>query len=294
MSDCLFASKEHLQSTFGNRYRRQIELIGSSERTTLPFGLTTPNHSATILVIAGHYAQRAILILATTSRSPEGCVVRSLIENCVEHCVQRHVSELLIRCCAETYSATQVRQWIGDEWIDLDLLKSYQRRNLCGLGRQFEKFLNDFSGSNESSTGESRDQVVALGPVLQSPKYRDQIERLGTGREELHPLINDFEPEYSLAAISASDQLIGWLVVSRRNRALLYNRLFVCPSFRSSGSLWAARLVAHALQQQRRREPEAAVRFHTSEGTRMANFCDRYVASECHRVESLWLARRSV
>ncbi|PHR89226.1 MAG: hypothetical protein COA78_36015 [Blastopirellula sp.] len=274
------------------RYHKHLDQLNSEK---LPLCLYDKSIDLCLLIKKGPALNRAIIIISGLDNQSVAKKLNQLLTLVELKCLKLGRTELTLRCpvspLPQLFPSNYFQQLLPDRWSEADYLQTYYCSNFHQINKPLKWFLREY-GNNNNHHGT---QIVPWKNLITRSNLLEKVQQAAPLEPELWPQKHDFETRFSYAAVEQRKDLLdydllGWMIVSRRQRGLLYNRLFVIPERRNFSNL-GTRLVAAAIFEQQQQEPETASILHVSQDQpKLAKLYKKFIGPWCDQFEENWVS----
>ena len=280
---------------FGNlpqRYQRLLRKLGDSG---LPFYQDAGHGQLGALVFQGHTASRAIVLVVRAPRADIEGRGESFVENVtvelpallasiVRKCQWHGIDHIELRCPVSQW-APESFEGLPSNWTEMDRVQFFYRSNMQRLDRQISWLRQDFLFPLANNL-----KIVPWSYLFSARS--DQCDLSHCRRCEID--VEDLDLHYSHALISRTSEtesaVVGWMLVTRRRRGLLYKQLYLTPQFRGIRNL-AGTLIAAAVLRQFENEPNTGIAAKVRRGNdKVARLFRQLFRQEAEEVEDHWVS----
>ena len=271
------------------RYRRHVRALPQNPAdVSFPFIEFDPRTRTGILAFEAAAPNRCVLVIEAGDRQEHGQdtlasdlanVVAQLIAKAERRCKSYGYKELILRSSCTNISRPTLRDALSSDWTQPDPVRTYCRQNLHGLQNELAQIAAECNANAQDDIA-----IVSIAELNQHfTKYGCYVDAKESS-PEICPRLDDMESAYCRFAVELTHgELVGWSIVSRRRKSLLYNRLYIDPKYRRHWTL-GFRMAGSALLKHHATEPDTAIRCRVRlSNATLAALYHQYLAPHCER-----------
>ncbi len=271
------------------RYRRHVRALPPNPAdASFPFIEFDPNTGIGILAFTAAAPNRCVLVIDASDRQEHGqgtfdsdlaVVIAKLIAKAERRCKSCGYKELILRSSCTSTSRPALGDALSNDWTPPDPVRTYYRPNLHGLENELAKVAAECNLNVRDNIA-----IVSISDLNEHFTNYECYEAAIESSPEICPRLDDMESAYCRFAVELTDgELVGWSIVSRRRKSLLYNRLYIDPKYRRHWTL-GFRMAGSALLKHHATEPDTAIRCRVRlSNATLAALYHQYLALHCER-----------